>query len=332
VNGTNLFDAGAPFGGYRESGFGREGGRVGMRAYLRDEAREGSGAAPPAPDATPAARGPGGIDRTAKLFIGGKQTRPDGGHVYSVGDGAGLAGLGNRKDIRNAVEAASKAAPWGRTTGHNRAQILYYLGENLSARAVEFAGRLETMGAAAEAAHAEVETAIRRCFWYAAQADKVDGAVHATVSGHVTLGMVEPLGVMGVVCPQAAPLAGLLSLVLPAIAMGNRVVAVPSQSAPLAATDLYQVMETSDVPAGVVNIVTGPRDDLARILAQHDGVDGMFYVGSEARMIETESAGNLKQVWCEADGARDWAGPDGQGRGFLDRATQIKTVWVPYGA
>ena len=337
INCTNVFDAGAGFGGYRESGFGREGGREGMMAYLRHPSPKGQGADLPAPQAVPHAGGIAtGIDRTAKLYVGGKQARPDSGYSYTV-DGAkgpaGLAGLGNRKDIRNAVEAAGKAGGWGKATGHNRAQVLYYLAENLSARAPEFAARLASFGASSKQAEAEVETAIRRCFWYAAQADKFDGAVHQTKSAHVTLAMPEPLGVMGLICPTCAPLLGFISLVLPAIAMGNSVVAVPSQTHPLAATDLYQVLETSDIPAGVVNIVPGPRDELAKTLAQHDGVAGIWYVGGAtgAAMVEAESAGNLKQTWTEADGARDWSGSTGHGRGFLHRATQVKNVWVPYG-
>ncbi|QFU08049.1 Putative aldehyde dehydrogenase AldA [Rhodobacteraceae bacterium THAF1] len=330
INCTNVFDAGAGFGGYRESGFGREGGREGMMAYRRTPARSGKASNLPQIDATPGEASGAAIDRTAKLYIGGKQARPDSGYVYQVP--GGLAGLGNRKDIRNAVEAASKASGWGGATGHNRAQVLYYLGENLSARSDEFAARLQKSGTSKKAAEAEVQTAIRRCFWYAAQADKFDGAVHATKPAHVTLAMHEPLGVMGLVCPTDAPLAGLISMVLPAIAMGNRVVAVASQVAPLAATDFYQVLETSDVPGGVVNIVTGPRDELAKTLAGHDGVDGMWYVGGASAMVESESAGNLKQTWIEGDGARDWAGPEGQGRDFLHRATQVKNIWAPYGA
>ena len=330
INCTNVFDAGAGFGGYRESGFGREGGREGMMAYRRHPARRGEAIELAEPQAMPGEGTAAGIDRTAKLYIGGKQARPDSGYVYRVP--GGLAGLGNRKDIRNAVEAASKASGWGAQTGHNRAQVLYYLGENLSARAAEFSERLVAFGASGNAAKAEVDCAIRRCFWYAAQADKFDGAVHATKSAHVTLAMHEPLGVMGIVCPDVAPLAGLISLVLPAIAMGNRVIAVPSQSAPLAATDFYQVLETSDVPEGVVNIVSGPRDELAKTLAAHDGVDGIWYVGGAGAMVEKASAGNLKQTWVEADRARDWTGPEGQGKGFLHRATQVKNIWVPYGA
>ncbi|WP_286789526.1 aldehyde dehydrogenase family protein [Thioclava sp. UBA3469] len=341
INSTNIFDAGAGFGGYRESGFGREGGREGMRAYLRNPAAatgKGKGTTPAELETGPADTIKGGeIDRTAKLYVGGKQARPDSGYSYQVKGGkavVGLAGLGNRKDIRNAVEAAHKAKGWGKATGHNRAQVLYYIGENLSARGAEFAARLESFGASRKAAEAEVETAVERCFWYAAQADKFDGAVHATKSEFVTLAMNEPIGVMGLVAPTAQPLLGAISLVLPAIAMGNRVVLVPSQTHPLAATDLYQVLDTSDVPGGVVNIVTGPRDELAKTLAAHDGVDAMWYFGNAegSQMVEAQSAGNLKQTWVEADDARDWGARAGQGRLFLDRATQVKNIWVPYGA
>ncbi len=340
INATNLFDAGAAFGGTRESGFGREGGREGMAAYLAEPAHpaHGTEAAPPKPAGTPAETPIAGheIDRTAKLYIGGKQARPDSGYVYAVEgpDGAvGLAGLGNRKDIRNAVEAAEKAKGWGAQTGHNRAQILYYVAENLVAREAEFAARLASFGHSHAAAREEVATAVRRIFWYAAQADKFDGAVHQTKSAHVTLAVNQPLGVVGIACPAAHPLLGFVSLVLPALAMGNRVVAVPSQVHPLAATDLYQVFDTSDVPAGVVSIVTGERDVLAKTLAEHDAVDAMWYFGTKAggRMVEEASAGNLKQTFVEDGDARDWLGPEGQGRTFLARATEVKTIWIPYG-
>ncbi|WP_136684343.1 aldehyde dehydrogenase family protein [Falsirhodobacter xinxiangensis] len=329
VNSTNLFDAGAGFGGYRESGFGREGGREGMGAYLTTPAPKARPEVLTALDPLPATTAGGAIDRTAKNYIGGKQARPDGGYSYNVA-GVGMAGVGSRKDIRNAVEAAHKASGWGAQTGHNRAQVLYFLAENLSARAAEFTERLRSFGQSGAAAKAEVDASIRRIFWYAAQADKFDGAVHQTKSAHVTLAMHEPLGVVGVLCPVAAPLLGLVSLVLPAIAMGNRVVAVPSQTHPLAATDLYQVLDTSDVPGGVVNIVTGERDLLAKTLAEHDDVDALWYFGTPEgrKMVEAASAGNLKQTWC-GPGGIDWAAA--QGKTFLSRATQVKNIWVPYG-
>jgi aldehyde dehydrogenase (NAD+) len=280
-----------------------------------------------------------GIDRTAKLYIGGKQVRPDSGYSYAVfgADGASLgdAGLGNRKDIRNAVEAASKASGWGGVTGHNRAQVLYYVAENLAARSAEFGARLSAMsGQTPESAVREVEAAIARTFWYAAWADKYDGQVHATKSRHITLAIPEPFGVMGIACPDEAPLLAFVSLVMPALAMGNRVVVVPSERQPLLATDFYQVLETSDVPAGVVNIVTGERDVLAKVLAQHDDVAAFWYFGSKAgsASVEKASAGNVKTTWATHGRARDWYSvQEGQGREYLRHATQIKNIWTPYG-
>ncbi len=343
VNSTNLFDAAAGFGGYKESGFGREGGREGMYEYvtgtwLKDLPQVALPKGPPLSALPAEIAEHETIDRTAKLFIGGKQTRPDSGYSYSVlnpkGSSIGQAGLGNRKDIRNAVEAAVKVAGWGGATAHNRAQVLYYIAENLSARATEFAQRLGDMGQRPKLAAAEVEASIRRIFYYAAQADKYDGRVHSTRSRNVTLAMNEPFGVMGLLCPDEAPLLGFVSLVMPAIAMGNRVVAVPSPRQPLAATDFYQVLETSDVPAGVINIATGDREELARTLAEHDEVDCLWYHGAAAgcAAVEKASAGNLKSTWTNQGRQLDWFSEmQGQGEEYLRHATQVKNIWIPYG-
>ncbi len=341
INSTNLFDAAAGFGGYRESGFGREGGKEGLAEYRAfDLPRTDGRAAKPkpldsAPGFVPAPELAGRLDRTPKLYIGGKQARPDSGYCYAVldpkGRQIGLAGLGNRKDIRNAVEAASKASGWGAATAHNRAQVLYYLAENLSARVPEFAERLRAQtGAAARAAQAEVDASIRRAFLYAGWADKFDGSVKATRTRFVTLAMNEPWGVMGVVCPDVSPLLALCSLVLPAIAMGNSVVVVPSAAHPLSATDFYSVLDTSDVPAGVINIVTGDAKTLSRTLAEHDGVDALWHAGDAASAKEAESLsiGNVKPVWSLGADV-DWT--RAEGREFLRRATQVKTIWTPYG-
>nr|MBA3516907.1 aldehyde dehydrogenase family protein [Hyphomicrobiales bacterium] len=348
VNSTNLFDAAAGFGGYRESGFGREGGREGLYEYLAPAWEKKTGGVPaavsgvalsaaPATAAPDAGSGIPRFDRTAKLYIGGKQVRPDSGYSASVlaasGAPAGQVGLGNRKDIRNAVEAAEKASAWSSLSGHNRAQVLYYLAENLEARAAEFAARLEALGGGA-GAEEEVAQAVGRVAFYAAWADKYDGQVHATRSRHVTLAMNEPWGVMGVSCPDEAPLLAFVSLVMPAIAMGNRVVVTPSPVHPLLATDFYQVLDTSDVPAGVVNIVTGERDALAKTLAEHDDVAAHWYFGSKegSAAVEANSTGNLKATWVNGGRLIRWSDPlEGQGRDYLRRATQVKNIWVPYG-
>ena len=335
VNATNLFDASAPFGGLRESGFGREGGWEGLSAYLKPTGKRSpiKAIAPvPAPQ-TPEAPG---LDRTAKLYIGGKQARPDGGYSQAIwsrrGKLLGHAGIGNRKDIRNAVEAARGAGGWSKASAHNRAQVLYYIAENLSARADEFATRLRDLTACSQArAEAEVATAIDRLFSYGAWADKMDGRVAQVPIRGVALAMREPVGVIGALAPDEAPLLGMLSLVAPAIAMGNRVVVVPSTAYPLAATDLYQVFDTSDLPGGVVNIVTGDPQELGQTLAAHADVDAIWSFASvDATRLEMASAGNLKRTWINRD-APDWAGPEAEGRVFLDQATEVRTIWVPYG-
>ena len=346
VNSTNLFDAAAGFGGYRESGFGREGGREGLFEYLvadweKSLSETNSVTSEPlkaSTDITITRGAATDIDRTAKLYIGGKQTRPDSGYCYTVvnasGEAVGEAGLGNRKDIRNAVEAAAKATGWSSATAHNRAQVLYYIAENFAARSDEFIERLKHFGSQAKTAKAEVETSIQRIFYYAAQADKYDGRVHSTKSRHVTLAMNEPYGNVGIICPDESPLLAFVSLVMPAIAMGNRVIIVPSARFPLAATDFYQVLDTSDVPGGVVNIVTGDRAELAKTLAEHDDVDALWFHGSRqgAAYVEKASAGNLKPVWTHGGRSVDWfSARQAQGADYLRHATQIKNIWIPYG-
>ncbi|NLR97163.1 aldehyde dehydrogenase family protein [Rhizobium sp. P38BS-XIX] len=338
INATNMFDAAAPFGGYRESGFGREGGRSGMGEYLTLSSDKQAKPRPEPslkPLVTPFAGKVGAdIDVTSKLYIGGKQVRADGGQSYTVtgkgGQVLGQAALANRKDIRNAVEAANRATSWSGVTAHNRAQVLYFLAENLSQRRGEFVAALAATGASPKPEE-EVELTIRRAFWYAAQADKFDGAVTATKSRHVTMTVNEPFGTVGIVAPDEAPLLSLISLILPAIALGNRVVAIASQSHPLIAARLYQVIETSDVPDGVINLLTGERDLLARTLAEHDDISAVWYCGSAdgSAMVEAASTGNLKVTWVDNGKLRDWR--QAQGSEFLRRASQTKTIWLPYG-
>jgi aldehyde dehydrogenase (NAD+) len=341
INGTNMFDAAAGFGGYKESGFGREGGREGMYEYLVADWLKGSAVkrtVSVAPSAAPQAVPPVAadhIDRTAKLYIGGKQVRPDSGYSFSVlnskGKSLGQAGLGNRKDIRNAVEAAGKATGWTSASAHSRAQVLYFIAENLSARAAEFRLLLKH----ADADKREFEASLQRIFYYAAQADKYDGRIHSTnAKRQTTLAFNEAFGTVGVVCPDHAPLLALISLLMPLIAMGNRAVVVPSQRMPLLATTLYQVLETSDVPAGAINIVTGACDELAETLALHDDVAALWYHGSAngSAAVEKASAGNLKSTWVNGGKALDWFDDvQAQGPEYLRRATQVKNIWVPYG-
>ena len=344
INCTNQFDAAAGFGGYKESGFGREGGKEGLYEYVKPKA-DAKLANKPAKVKTKAAKKSAApampmIDRTAKLYIGGKQARPDGGYSLTVkaADGSVMGEVpeGNRKDIRNAVEAAHKAGGWTATTAHNRAQVLFYIAENLSARHGEFAQRIATAtGAAPDAAAKEVDQCIDRIYTYAAMADKYDGQVHQTPSRCVTLAMKEAIGVMGVVCPKESALLGFISTVIPAIAMGNRVVVVPSSDYPLVVTDFYQILETSDLPGGVINIVTGDQNALAKTLTEHYNVEAMWYFGDAegSTMVELGSADSMKRTWVNYGKYRDWSDESqGAGEEFLRHATHIKNIWVPYGA
>jgi len=337
VNSSNLFDAAVGFGGYRESGFGREGGREGMYEYLHAPEiplADSRAAANAGASSAPASTSLPGIDRTPKLFIGGKQSRPDAGGSRRVespsGALVGEVAEGNRKDIRNAVEAAHAASGWPRMSGHARAQVLYYIAENLAVRAGDLASRIASMTGGDGAR--EVDASLSRLFTYAAWADKYDGAVHDPSIRGVALAMHEPMGVIGIVAPDEAPLLGFISLVAPAIAMGNTVVAIPSERSALAATDLYSVLETSDLPAGVVNIVTGPKDVLAMTLAEHDDVNAIWYHGSAegGAAIERASASNMKPTVIESS-ALDWYHARAEGPAFLREATQVKNIWIPYG-
>ena len=343
INCTNVFDAASGFGGYRESGFGREGGREGLFEYVKLKSDEELTDKVKFPNQTkkskPTSASIPEIDRTAKLYIGGKQVRPDSGYSIKIagsnGTTIGEVGEGNRKDIRNAVEAAHAAESWGGMTGHARAQVIYYIAENLAARKEEFADRIlrQTNCSKAEA-DAEVTYSIERLYFYAAHADKYDGHVHHTTLRNVTLAMPEPIGVMGVVCPDHSPLLGFISTVIPPLAMGNRVIAVPSELFPLSATDFYQVLETSDVPGGVLNIVTGRKEELSKVLANHDDVEGLWYFGSKegSKTVEHASAENMKRTWVNFGKHRNWSDPrQGEGEVFLRNATQIKNIWVPYG-
>ena len=368
ANCTTLLDASCGFGGYRESGYGREGGREGLLEYMEPawfknapklprEVDHTHGDEPGASTMERRASSPvhdtddeagerpalhqqtstPPIDRTVKLYIGGKQARPDSGYSMEVhaADGRllGEAPLGNRKDIRNAVEAARKAASWAKATAHNRAQVLYYCAENLSQRRDEIAHRLAAVVGEKQAA-AELELSIERIFSYAAWTDKFDGAVHNPPFRNVAIAMNEAIGTIGVICPREAPLLGFLSLVMPALAVGNTVIAVPSEAYPLITGDLYQLFDTSDLPGGALNIVTGNASQLLKTLAEHDDVDAIWCFGDEANAASAKamSVGNLKQVWTNEGRAIDWFNPKlAEGRWFLEHATQVKNIWVPYG-
>ncbi len=342
INTANQFDAACGFGGYKESGFGREGGKEGMYEYLTPLSEDARPAAPSVPEKgrvkASEEGSPFAVDRTAKLYIGGKQARPDGAYSRAINGASGAfladVGEGNRKDIRNAVEAAHKASGWSKATAHNRAQVLYYIAENLAIRADEFAQRIAAQTGAKDAAR-EVQASIERLFYWAAWCDKYDGQAHQPPMHGITVALNEPVGVIGIICPNENPLLGFISLVAPALALGNRVVAVPSETAPLSATDLYQVLDTSDLPGGALNIVTGSSSELARTLASHSDVDAVWrHDGSAEGCAEVErlSSESLKRTWVGGAKGRDWFdAKQACGRTVLQHASQVKNVWIPYG-
>ncbi|XP_015771274.1 PREDICTED: aldehyde dehydrogenase family 16 member A1-like [Acropora digitifera] len=367
VNGHNLFDAAAGFGGYRESGFGRDGGKEGLYEYVcpswqarprpsvKDYDVKTFGSSVPAvvrnpsaspvkaPDCKSGETGgvkPPSIDRTYKVYTGGNQKRPDGNYSRPVlnpsGEVIGQVAEGNRKDIRDAVEAAHKAAPgWGKRAAHNRAQIVYYMAENLELRHSEFSERLCNMtGCSIQEANKEVDMTIQRLFYWGAYADKYGGTVQETPFYGATVKIHEPVGVIGIACPDRCPLVAFISLLAPAVIRGNTVVIIPSQSHPMVAVDMYQVFDTSDLPGGVVNIITGDRDHLTKYLTEHQDVQAMWYFGSAegSKFVEWSSAVNVKRTFVNYGQSRDWFdNAQGHGEEFLFHSTECKNIWLPMG-
>lgn len=349
VNSTNQFDAAAGFGGYRESGYGREGGREGLFAYMRPKfegklkaIKDTKNAAQdtkalPVQDSSKSVQPI--IDRTPKNYVGGKQARPDGSYSLPIfnhkGALLGHVGEGNRKDVRNAVEAASKAEKWSGTDAHLKAQILYYIGENTQARKDNFVNLISELSGKSKAnSEKEFDAGIERIFSYAGWCDKYEGTVHTPPQRSVVLAMNEPLGVVGIACPDKDYFASFISLMMPALAMGNRSVIIPSLQGSLIASEFYQVLDTSDAPAGAVNIVTGKQSEMVKTLAEHDSLDSLWYFGHDglSQLVEEGSIGNLKQSWVNYGKDRDWlCSQQSEGREFLRRATQVKNIWVPYG-
>uniref|UniRef100_UPI00398E3A0A aldehyde dehydrogenase family 16 member A1 n=1 Tax=Pristiophorus japonicus TaxID=55135 RepID=UPI00398E3A0A len=362
VNGHNMFDAAAGWGGERETGGERDGGREGLYEYVRPAWEERPyprpgeikyktfasvfGAdIPPIPGQMAQPKlfqidSDSSLDRTYKLYYGGAQKRPYSMYSRPIFDHSGkpLAYVGdsNRKDVRNAVEAAHAAAPgWGKRAAHNRAQIIYYMAENLEVRRAEMARRLCALtGVEYEEAEREVASCIERLFYWGAYCDKYGGTIQETLLYGATVMVREPLGVVAIACPDESPLLSFVSLFAPAIIRGNAVVIVPSERYPLPALELCQVFETSDLPAGVVNILTGSRDHLSKFLVEHQAVQAMWYFGTDkgSKFVEWSSAENVKRTWVNYGIQRDWLDPrQGTGEEFLYHATQCKNIWIPMG-
>ncbi|MDC0226555.1 aldehyde dehydrogenase family protein [Alphaproteobacteria bacterium] len=336
INSTNLFDAACGFGGYKESGFGREGGSEGIRAYTKinlpknnkkNKINKKINFNLPS------------IDRTPKLYIGGKQKRPDGGYSFPLSaiNHSFICDIAeaNRKDVRDSVEIASKSFS-KQLSNFNRSQILFYLAENLQQREKTFVELLIALkGATPSVATKEFSQSCERLFYYASMADKFEGSVHNPPMRGITLAMKEPLGVIASILNDDAPLLSLVTIMASAFAMGNSNIIVPGQKTSLIATELYQVFDTSDVPAGYVNILTSQENNLNKTLSQHENIEGIWYFGlnlNEKSNIIKNTSSNLKRYWCPEERSIDWANNSEQFLNeFLYQGTQVKNIWIPYG-
>lgn len=333
-NCTNLFDAASGFGGNRESGYGREGGREGMEEYLVEQYPVRFGVTAEA-ELLPALVG---IDRTYRLFIGGELVRPDEGQSFPVhnasGEFLGSVANANRKDVRNAVAAARKIqADWEfKMDGHKRSQLLYFMAENLSAHRDKFVGHARSFADAQR----EFDQSIENLFRWAGYADKFGGEVQE-VQGQINCQAIrEPVGVIGIRAPDNSPLLGLVTLIGAAVGRGNSVVVIAGDR-PMQAMELIQVIENSDFKKwpGVINILTSKNPDArAKELAEHLDVDAIWCWSSPEVCAEVEraSSGNMKRVWTVSDPESfDWYGQQGRSKRFLREATQVKNIWTPYG-
>ncbi|MDL4772662.1 aldehyde dehydrogenase family protein [Actinomadura xylanilytica] len=277
-----------------------------------------------------------GVRKTYKLFIGGAFPRSESGRSYVVNDAKGRfvanASQASRKDVRDAVGAARKAfGAWSERTPYNRGQILYRVAEMLEGRRAQFVDELRAAGQAKSAASTEVDQAVDRWVWYAGWADKlgaVVGSANPVAGPFFNFSTPEPTGVVGVIAPDS-PLLGLVSVVAPAIVSGNTCVVVAAEPAPLPAITLAEVLATSDLPGGVVNLLTGRRAELAPWLASHMDVDALDLAGivSGGAELEEAAAGNLKRVIRPGSG--DWSEEPGTAR--MTAFLETKTVWHPVG-
>ena len=336
INSTNLFDAACGFGGYKESGFGREGGSEGIRAYSKlplplSKSKRGKKLSK--------GQSSNSIDRTPKLYIGGKQKRPDSGYSFSSYDAHNNficdVPNANRKDVRDTVEVASKAVGKS-STNFNRAQILYYLAENLQDRKTTFSNLLSSLiGISQKDAEKEFDQSIERLFYYGAMADKFEGSIHNPPIRGLTLAVKEPIGVVANILNDDYPLLSLITTLGSNFAAGNASIIVPGQKTSLLATELYQLLETSDVPAGYINILTTKQNSLNKILSEHENIDGIWFFSennNERLKVIQSTTSNLKRTWCPQSKNLDWSSKEEDFlEEFLYQSTQVKNIWIPYG-
>lgn len=281
------------------------------------------------------------VAKTYKLYIDGKFPRSESGRYYPLerGDGGVIANVcrGSRKDFRDAVVAARNAqAGWSRASGYLRGQILYRAAEMLEGRAAQFAAELALQGAGRREAGAEVAAAIDRLVYYAGWADKyqqVFSTVNPVSTSHFNFSVLEPTGVVAIIAPERSGLLGLVSNVAPAVAGGNTCVVLASRSLPLSAISLAEVLQACDFPAGVINVLTGFREELVEPFASHMDVNAIVCGDLDAKSagrIQELAADNIKRVVLR--GGTDWDAPAAQSPYAIGDTQEIKTTWHPIGA
>jgi len=281
------------------------------------------------------------VHRTYKLAIGGAFPRSESGRTYEVvaADGAFLANAAqaSRKDVRDAVVAARAAQPgWAAATAFNRGQVLHRIAELLEGRRSQFVEELAALTGDPAAAEHEVDATLDRWVWYAGWADKfmqVAGSVNPVAGPFFNVSVPEPVGVVGVLAPASSPLLGLVSVLAPVLVSGSTAVVVASEQHPLPAVTLAEVLATSDVPGGVVNVLTGRTAELAPVLAGHldvDGLDLAGLIGADTRDLEISAAENVKRVLPPPDSEPDWRVQPAGARRII-AWTDVKTVWHPKG-
>jgi acyl-CoA reductase-like NAD-dependent aldehyde dehydrogenase len=278
--------------------------------------------------------------KTYKIFINGQFPRTESGRYYvaksPTGELLGNVCRSSRKDFRDAVVAARNAqSSWASKTAYNRGQILYRIAEMLEGRAAQFRDELARAGLPASAGSFEVDKSIDRVLYYAGWCDKyqqVFSSVNPVATSHFNFSILEPTGVVSILAPEESPLLGLVSTVIPAIAGGNTCVALASTSNPLPAVTLAEVLETSDLPAGVVNLLTGYRAELTEHFANHMDVNACVYCGDDTKereLVRTKAALNVKRVVTyDRD---DWTSDEAQGPYFILDTQEVKTTWHPVG-
>lgn len=282
------------------------------------------------------------VNKTYKTYVGGKFPRTESGRYYKIFDADGEV-LANacrcsRKDVRDAVVAARGAFDeWAARSAYNRGQIIYRIGEMLETRKAQFVEELRTVGRSKKRAKADVDAAIDRLIYYAGWTDKyqqVFGSINPVASSHFNFSMPEPMGIVNILAPAENPLLGLVSVIAPVIAGGNSCLVLASEKYPLSAVSFAEVLNSSDVPGGVVNILTGYREELLPHMSSHKDVNAFFYTDSsipqeQRKQIDENSTLNMKRIVRKP--IEDWGQEDGQSPYFINEFQEIKTTWHPVG-